>query len=98
MIRTIAGGVDVVTAGTAVALASVRTSAVWVSVQAKTANTGRIFVGGSSVGLADFGVELSALDEYTFPTGSAINMYELTTIFIDATVDGDGATVLFATK
>ena len=98
MIRTIAGGVDVVTAGTAVALASVRTSAAWAHIQAKPSNTGNIYLGLSNVSSVNAGVVLQARDGFLHPTLSDINLYDLAGFFIDADVNGEGVFVYFAVR
>ena len=55
-----------------------------VTVIAKRANTGYIYVGGSDVSSAVYGAELAALDSITLPVS---NLNEL---YIDATVSGEG--------
>lgn len=81
-------GVKTVTAaGTAEALAASR-SVKWVIVQAQTDNTGVVAVGGSGVlgtVATGTGVALAAGESVTLPTE------DLSSIFIDATVNGDGA-------
>ena len=94
--RQINNGVDVPAAGTAVPLSATRIAAVWVFLQAKVANTGKIYVGTSDVSSTSFGVELSSLDGYAIPPTSALNIYDLSDIYIDAGVSGDGVTVHYA--
>lgn len=94
-IGQIASGVDVAAAGTAVPLSATQLTAGWVFVQAKAGNTGKIHVGTSLVSSTTKQVELAALDGYTFPTPSVPNIYDLTEIFIDADVNGEGVWVGF---
>ena len=93
------GSVTVSAAGTRVTLGSGTAlpskSAAWVLIQAKTTNTGRIFIGDSSVSSSSFGVELSALDSLSMPPCEVPNVYDLGHIFIDAADNGDGVTFLF---
>ncbi len=95
MVRVIAGGVDVVTAGTRVAFASARTAAAVVVVQAKSGNVGDVFVGDNTVSSVNIGARLGARDSVTFPAVADINGYDLTTLFVDAVNDGDGVSVMF---
>lgn len=76
----------VTTAGTDVAL-STSVSAKWVVIQAQTDNTGIIAVGASGVDATvatGTGVALAAGESLTIPAE------DLGSIFVDATVSGDG--------
>ena len=91
---TIANGRKVVTtAGTAVVLAA-STPCTKVDITAETDNTGIISVGGSGV-IALLatrqGVPLNAGDTYS------LDITNLTTVYIDSTVSGDGVTFSFQT-
>ena len=92
----VANGKDVTTAGTAEPLTAALTRAAWVTVQSKAANTGKVYIGDSTVSSASFGVELSAAgDSFSFPVMMGQNLHNLTRIFIDVDTDGEGVTVLF---
>jgi hypothetical protein len=84
---------DVTTAGTRVALASSRTIANWVTIQAKFANTGSIYVGNDEVDSSE-GIELLAADSTTLP-GMGVPAYDLRYIYIDSSVSGEGVKVLY---
>ena len=92
------GGVDVASAGTAIPLASTRITAPFVTIQAKIANVGVIFLGGSNVSSTSFGIQLASGDSYTFPPVADIALYDLREIFIDAANDGEGITVLYVER
>ncbi|KKM00680.1 hypothetical protein LCGC14_1801990 [marine sediment metagenome] len=92
-IKHIDNGVNVTTAGTAVPLSATRIVAGWVFLQAKTANTGKIYVGESDVSSTSKMVELSATDGFTFPDNAVPSMYDLKDIYIDASVSGEGVWV-----
>jgi hypothetical protein len=77
------GSKNVTTAGTAVAIAATQ-AATWVIVQAKSANTGTIAVGGSGVLAASAGILLSAGQSVTLLIADVAN------VFIDSTVNGEG--------
>ena len=91
---TIANGRKVVTtAGTAVVLAA-STSCTKVDISAETDNTGIIVVGGSGVIAAlatRQGVPLNAGDTYS------LDITNLTTVYIDSTVNGDGVSYSYQT-
>lgn len=79
----------VATAGTRVQLSTTQTSVLEVTVTAETDNTGFVVVGGSTV-VASLstrrGTPLAAGDSYTL----AVN--DLTDVYLDSTVSGDGVT------
>lgn len=92
------GSKTVATAGTRVALASVRTPASWVHIQSKTANTGSIYVGGSTVTSLS-GIELpSALDSHQLPPIGDILAYDLQDIYVDAAVNGEGVKFVYSQR
>lgn len=83
----------VTTAGTDEALAS-STACRWVSIQAQTDNTGVIAVGASGVDATvatGTGVALAAGDTFT------LEITNLATVYIDATVSGDGVRYTYGT-
>lgn len=83
----------VTTAGTDVPLAS-STSARWVIIQAQTDNTGVIAVGDAGVDATvatGTGVALAAGESISLPCE------DLASIYIDATVSGDGARYTYIT-
>jgi len=83
------GSKDVSAAGTAEALTASPVRAVWVTVQAKTDNTGYVYVGASTVS-GSRGVQLAAGDSITFPVVEKRYTYDLSTIYVDAATNGDG--------
>ena len=77
----------VTTAGTDVVLVSAVTFAKWIVIQAQTDNTGVVAVGASGVDATvatGTGASLAAGEKITLPCEN------LTDIYIDATVSGDG--------
>ena len=93
MTQTISEGRTVVTtAGTAVVLSSTNIENLqWVVIVAETDNTGVITVGGSAVvgALATRkGTPLAAGDSITLPVNN------LSDVYLDTTVNGDGVTYL----
>lgn len=81
------GSKDVTTAGSRVALAS-STSCKKVHIQAKIANTGSIYVGGSTIATGR-GVELLPLATIT------LTISDLSLVYIDASVSGEGITFIY---
>lgn len=81
------GSKDVATPGTQVALAT-STACRRVTIQAKIANTGYIYVGDSSVSSSN-GIALSAGNSIT------LNVNGLDIIYIDADTGGEGITFLY---
>ena len=96
---TLHGSVTVTVAGTAVRLGDgtslTSKAAAWVLMQAGQNNTGRIFVGGSTVSSSDFGVTMSASDSLSMPPCLAPNTYNLDNIFVNAENNGDLVTFLY---
>jgi hypothetical protein len=94
------GTKTVTSSGTAVALAASATPAVWVTVQALSSNTGTICVGGATVlASAKNGTCLTAgLAAPLYAIPGAINAgsnYDLSSIYIDATVSGEGVSFTY---
>ncbi len=84
------GSKTVTAAGTAEALASTRTIAQFVTIQALADNTNSVYIGDSTVG-SGRGIELpSALDSYQFAPIADLYIYNLADIFIDVAVSGEG--------
>lgn len=90
---------NVTTAGTPVALTSTRTLARYVTIQAKSTNTGSICVGSSSVSCSSLnGVVLNSGNSIAyFAQGEpkAVNSYDLSKIFINSTVNGEGVSIVY---
>ena len=85
----ISGSKDVTTAGTREKLAASYTPCFTVTIQAKVANSNYVYVGGSSVSSTN-GVQLAAGDSVTFSPISREYRYDLSGIWVDAAVDGEG--------
>jgi len=82
------GNKTVTTAGTSVQLSSSSVPAKKITIQAKSANTGSIYVGSSTVS-ATRGIEL-------LPTGTiTLSVNNLNLIYIDASVSGEGITYIY---
>lgn len=90
--------VTVPSAGTRVQLNSTKISSPAVILQAKTTNTGIIYVGGSSVA-AGLGFELQAKDSVSLGdlelSGDDTDL-DLSKWYIDASVSGEGVNVFYA--
>lgn len=89
----------VTTAGTAVALVASKTMVRGVMIQAETDNTGKIYVGDSSVSSSDCAVDLVAgnavsLDAPNMGIGEA-ESFDLALVYIDSSVNGDGVNVSY---
>lgn len=84
------GSKDVTTAGTAVPLSS-STTCLSVNVQAKTSNSGAIYVGGSSVDNSR-GAKLLAGDSIP------IDIDNLNKVYIDSDNNGDGVTYTYVVQ
>lgn len=87
------GSKDVTTAGTAEALLAAATDCRMIFITAKSANTGSIFVGSSSVASIN-GTELTAGETIVLEAGigSKIDVNE---IFVDSGVSGEGVTFTY---
>ena len=81
------GQTDVTTAGTEVTLASSQAILSGVTIKAKSANTGLIYVGANPV-TSSTGFELNA-KESVF-----LEVANLTTVFVDAAVNGEGVSYI----
>lgn len=78
---------DVAAAGTAEALVSSATYVTSVTIKAKAANTGNMYVGDSTVDNAGTFPPLSPSDVLTVSSPYEFNLAD---IFVDADVDGEG--------
>jgi hypothetical protein len=87
------GSKDVTTAGTEVALSATRTMCLRITIQAKPANTGYIYVGVGTVTSTNYGVRLGAGDSFTIGMGETRgHPNDLSTVVIDSSVNGEGVT------
>ena|SRR5689334_6311507 len=98
------GSKSVANAGTRVALASARTMADWVIVQAnqataggQPANTGAIYLGDKTVAAAN-GQILQSGDGFLYPVVAGATMYNLAEIYIDADTNGNAVRFLYGRK
>lgn len=89
------GTTTVTTAGTRVQLSATQILAVNVSIQAKAANTGVIYVGGPTIS-SSRGVALNAGDTLALlPMARHNEYYDLRSIWLDASVSGEGVTYAY---
>ena len=84
------GKKTVTTAGTAVQLTTTSTPAKMVRITANGANTGNIFVGGSTID-STRGKQLVTLQDIQ------LEIDDLSKVYIDASVNGEGVTYVFTT-
>ena len=92
------GNKTVAAAGTAEALMSSRTPASWVTVQALLTNTSSVYVGASTVD-SGRGIELpSALDSWSIPELGGPTYLDLSTIYVDAAVNGEGVKFIYGRR
>ena len=84
------GDVAVSSAGTAVQLETSETLWNSVVIVAKSNNTGRIFIGGSDVDSSTTR-GLAASDSISFTPPNKAHHIDLSTIYVDASVSGEGA-------
>ena len=88
------GLMAVTTAGTRLPLIAARTVANWIIIQSKTANTGKVYIGGSTVSSTS-GIELqSADDSVEFPAVRG-SLYDLSKIYIDVSVNLEGVKFIY---
>ena len=94
----IAGGRTVVTtAGTAVQLTATQTSSLSLSITAETDNTGLIAVGDADV-VAAAGTQTNALVILNAGDTISVDINNLTHIYLDSTVNGDGVAYGYTTR
>lgn len=85
----------VAAAGTRVALMPTRTPAAWVVVQSNTTNTAATYVGGPTVSPTS-GYELAGPGDWIpFRPIGDLNAYDLSQIFVDAVVNGEGVKFIY---
>lgn len=85
---------NVATPGTAEPLSATSVPCRWLMIRANKANTGSIYLGNAEVSSAD-GVELFGTEPTFFPPIDEHNRYDLSRIYIDADVAGEGVRVLY---
>jgi len=94
----IAGGRTIVaTAGTAVQLSTTQTSCLSLSITAETNNTGLIAVGDASV-VAAAGTQTNVLAILNAGDTISVDINNLTHIYLDSTVSGDGVAYGYTTR
>ncbi len=90
------GSKTVTTTGTAEPLsATAHTQANWITFYPLVTNTGSIYIGGPGV-TATSGAILGSGDAFVSWPLSAFNCYDLSTIYIDASVSGEGVQFVYA--
>lgn len=89
------GSKDVATAGTELPLSTARAMCARLTIQAKPANTGYIYVGFGTVASDNYGVRLAAGDSFTFGMGQTFgNSLNVAAVVIDSSVNGEGVTYI----
>lgn|SRR3990167_4480624 len=88
------GSVTVTTAGTRVPLSDTSILCSWLQVQSKQDNTGKIFVGGVTIATGR-GACLEAAGDAQLLPHLNFNGYDLSTIYVDSAVDGEGVDLLY---
>lgn len=83
-----------VTAGTAVPLVATPTWATNVVIKGLAANTGAVYVGGSTVS-ATTGFQLAAAAERAIGPSSAPTIVDLSQIYVDSATNAEGVTVSY---
>ncbi len=88
-------------AGTQVRLSTVSLVVRAVIIQAEPSNTGNIFIGGSGVSSADYGILLAAATNEALvlsaeQLGAREGRIDLYDVWIDAAQNGDGVSVLYS--
>jgi hypothetical protein len=64
------------------------------TIQAKSGNTGIIYVGIGAASSSDFGIELRARDAVSFGIGDSTSDVDLCRIWLDSSVNGEGVTYI----
>ena len=91
--RTFHGNADVTTGGTAVPLSTTPQYIEEVTIQAKSTNTGSIYIGTTDdMDSTDFGIEIEA------KAIAILKPKDITDLWIDAETDGEGVTFIATTK
>jgi hypothetical protein len=94
MAQVVDGTVTVTTAGTRVPLSATSILCSWVQVQSKQTNGGKIFVGGVTIATGRGATLETAGDAQLFPR-LHFNGYDLSTIYVDSAVSGEGVDLLY---
>jgi hypothetical protein len=99
------GKIAVVAAGTPKQIVSVTTNANGIFIQALSTNAGKIYIGTSALVKATFvgvlrvleipGATPAALDSWNPQSGVSVAPIDLSTIFLDADVSGEGVLVSY---
>lgn len=89
------GKKTITTAGTAEALVSNSTPCKTVTIQALLSNTGKVYVGTSSVSSTTYGVVLSAGETFSLSNEGHDSRIDLSTIYIDVDTNGEGVTFFY---
>lgn len=89
-----AGNRAVTTAGTAVQLSTTKILANWIYIQPKPANTDVVYIGDSTVS-STVGVEFAVGNSGVLWPVVGTNVYDLSTIWVDAAVNGEGVKFIF---
>lgn len=96
----------VTTAATAVPLTTVQTFAAAFVIQAKSGNSGAIYVGDANVTAAT-GMKIGkpptffadvTLPAFTMASGDSSNLFDLSSVFICSDSDGDGVNTMYFTR
>lgn len=83
------GSKDIAAKGTAEPLSTASLGAGWVLIQAKTDNTGVVYIGDKDVDV-DNGITLAKGERETFVID------DLSSVYVDAATNGDGVTFLYS--
>lgn len=89
------GNASVTTAGTSVPLSTTKVMANWILIQPKPANTGTIYLGGPGTVSSTVGVEMNVGDSDVAWPSATTNAYDLSTIWIDSSVNGEGVKFIY---
>jgi len=68
------------------------------TIQAKSTNTDKVYIGGAGTSSSSYGVSLSAGESYSVPRSALSKDTRYTNLedfWVDAGVDGEGVTVLY---
>jgi len=98
VLKPLHGITNVAAAGTEVRLTATPTLVSKVLIVAKDGNTGNIFVGGALVSSTSYGVTLTAGESVSLSAGDVqaeVGLIDLSTIWIDCSVSGEGVSYLY---
>ncbi len=88
------GSKTVTTSGTPVPLSATKVMCNWILMHPLAANTGIIYIGGSTV-TSTSGVAMGVGNSDVLWPSAGSNMYDLSTIYIDASVSGEGIQFIY---